>query len=1187
MGTLLDILRFELALHARSALSWAVVAGYGAIHALAIAGIGIHLGDNQLTYLNGATAIVQTQLVLSAFGMVPAIYFVVSAATRDDERGTAPLVFATPVDKWTLLGGRLTAGTLWAIFAAILGTIGTFAGTRLPWLDQDRVGPFAWEPYAESFGLIALPNAMVFCGLFFSLALTARSMALSFASALAVLVLEVVLQNAARPPIPPWLSLLDPFGGLAVAEASRYWTVADLNTRVPLAGLPMNRLVWVGAALLGVIGAVSRYRLEWPTESPRRMWLGRTAFTVIRTRARASGTHGAPTRRARSALWSQLGVDVRCVVVSPFFWLVMALAVLTSLSDVQSRLSLLGDLPLHPITSQLVGVSRYSLLQFVLLLLVYYSAELVHRERVVRVADLVASTPCPPWVMVVSKGAALVVVVTTVLLSTLAVRIVRQVGAGIPHLELGIHLQDLFLVNGFYFFMLAALAVVVQVLSAGRWSGMLLLVGVFAGLVSLEPLGWEHVLYSFRVPAVPYSDFSGYGPYRAATWSFIGYGAAWSIVLLVAAHLWYCHGSNTRWRERMAVLRGRATTRTGFVALAAMVSWLTTGGWIYYNTNVLNRYETAAHKEELSAAYERAYGRWEGADAPSFADIVMDVDIHPHEHRLDARGTATLRNNKSRPIHEFVMSMEPGTQVRALVVDGARVVERDVGQGFYRFVTAAPLAPGATTTVSWNVGRSRVGFVNGRPDLSVIENGTFVEGPSVMPMPGFDEERRLVDPMVRRRHQLPQRLPLPTLGEASALDDLRFGIDAPATFRVVVSTSADQTAVAPGVLRQVWESGGRRFFEYVAEQPTWPVLAFLSARYAVARDSWNGVAIEVYHDATHPWNVGTMTSSAKKALAYFSREFGAYPFSQFRLAEYPRYRSAARAFPGTLAYSESAGFLADLGGWASLDYTTIHELAHQWWGMRAPGARMQGREVLNETLAQYSTLMTFREYEDPVWLRRLVASTLDDYLRLRRQDPLGERPVMLTEDQGNISYNKGALVMFALQEAMGAEPLHRALRRFLARFDGMSAPFATSRDLVDEIRAVAGPEHQALVTELFEQIVLYDLRVDRARVEPAGEAFDLTVDVSAHRFEATASGVETEVPLSATFDFVVFPETDGELITRSPLLVSRQQLRSGPQTLRLRVQSRPAAVAVDPFHLRIDRAPENNTLILRESDFSR
>ena len=156
-------------------------------------------------------------------------------------------------------------------------------------------------------------------------------------------------------------------------------------------------------------------------------------------------------------------------------------------------------------------------------------------------------------------------------------------------------------------------------------------------------------------------------------------------------------------------------------------------------------------------------------------------------------------------------------------------------------------------------------------------------------------------------------------------------------------------------------------------------MSVLSARYAIARDEWNGVALEVYHDAKHPWNVPTMLETARKALDYYSREFAPYPLPYFRMTEYPRYRGNVQAGVGMIAYSESGGFMTDLRGWTDLDYATLHELAHQWWG-DVYGARMQGRQMLNEGLAQYSTFMMYKEFADPVWLRRILAETHRSYL---------------------------------------------------------------------------------------------------------------------------------------------------------------------------------------------------------------
>ena len=69
------------------------------------------------------------------------------------------------------------------------------------------------------------------------------------------------------------------------------------------------------------------------------------------------------------------------------------------------------------------------------------------------------------------------------------------------------------------------------------------------------------------------------------------------------------------------------------------------GGWIFYNTNVLNHYTTATRTSQAER-YERDYGRYRDAPAPSFVDVELEVELYPDERRLVSRGSAVLRNNK-------------------------------------------------------------------------------------------------------------------------------------------------------------------------------------------------------------------------------------------------------------------------------------------------------------------------------------------------------------------------------------------------------------------------------------------------------------------------------------------------------------------------------------------------------------
>jgi aminopeptidase N len=421
---------------------------------------------------------------------------------------------------------------------------------------------------------------------------------------------------------------------------------------------------------------------------------------------------------------------------------------------------------------------------------------------------------------------------------------------------------------------------------------------------------------------------------------------------------------------------------------------------------------------------------------------------------------------------------------------------------------------------------------------------------------------------------------LPALGDPAHLDSLPYGIDSRTEFEAVLSTSADQIAVAPGVLQQEWRQEGRRYFHYKAEQPILPNLCIASARYEVARDRWNDVALEIYYDPKHPFNIDAMMATAKRGLEFFSTEFAPYQYSYFRILEYPRYRSAAKAHPGTVPYSEAIGFVTDLREWENVDFATIHELAHMWWGDRITGAQMQGRQMLNETMAQYSTLMLFKEYYPPTYANRIARGMLDGYLNARSLENEAEQPLMYTEEQGYISYNKGPLALYALQDIIGKEKIHQALRNFLNDYSFQTAPLPTSRDLVNALRAEAGPEYRELVADLFERIVLYDLQVDAASLREIDGGYEVTIEVTARQFEANGRGEETEVPLDTWFDVALFPETIEALEKVTPLYIEKHRLRSGMQILTVRTTERPGIVALDPFHKRIERSAGNNSDVI-------
>ena len=230
------------------------------------------------------------------------------------------------------------------------------------------------------------------------------------------------------------------------------------------------------------------------------------------------------------------------------------------------------------------------------------------------------------------------------------------------------------------------------------------------------------------------------------------------------------------------------------------------------------------------------------------------------------------------------------------------------------------------------------------------------------------------------------------------------------------------------------------------------------------------------------------------ALDYYRAHFGPYQFHYARIIEFPGYASFAQAFAGTMPYSESIGFNANTD---DPDQDRLHDLCRRPRDVApilgAPGDRRRhaGRDDdqrdARAIFGADGDEAPLRPGQDPplpeVRARQLSAQP--------RREAVEELPLERVENQQYIHYRKGSLVMYLLQERLGEDAVDRALARFVAKWRFKGPPYPRSIDLIDEFRKEAKtPEQQQLITDLFEKITLYDLKVtdavDAARTRPAG-----------------------------------------------------------------------------------------------------
>jgi hypothetical protein len=874
---------------------------------------------------------------------------------------------------------------------------------------------------------------------------------------------------------------------------------------------------------------------------------------------------------------------MKLVFRSPAFLILLLLG----LANSAVSLWLGGDLygtPTLPVTREVIPVliSTFSIVPTVIA--VYYSGELVWRERDRRIHEIVDATPLPSWAYLVPKMLAVAAILLTTLLLSAVVGMLTQLLEGFTRLKPGKYLLWYILPIGFDLILLATLAVFIQALSPHKFIGWGVMVLYVLLRIAGGSLGLDHNLYVFgQVPDFPYSDMNGAGTFWQAAWWYRFYWGSFAALMLLAADLLWRRGTETRLRPRLARVPAGLRGPLGTVAAVAIVAAIGSGGWIFYNTAILNAHRSGAENERFAADYERKYLRFETFPQPAISAVELDVALYPAERRAVVRGRYALTNRTAQPISEVHVRL-PDRELELLGLDfpGARLVSEDRPFGYRIYRLDRPMAPRETRRLAFHTRRWPRGFQDRGSFTNLVGNGTFLHSRQITPSIGMDRQGLLQEDANRRRHGLPPELRPAKLEDLSATGRSLFGGDWTRA-DITVSTDADQTPIAPGRRVSNFVAHGRRIARFVAEAPILTFFSIQSARYAERRRRHAGADLVVYYHPTHAWNIHRMLDTLAAGLDYYQANFGPYPFTEARIVEFPAYAGFAQAFAGTIPFSELIGFVADSRDSRGADYITFvtaHELAHQYWGHQLMGANMQGGTMLGETLAQYSALMVMKRVYGEEAIRRFLQSELDTYLRSRGYDPAGELPLARVENQGYIHYSKGALAMYLLQQRLGEAAVNRALATLLRRHRFGGPPYPRSTDLIALLRAEARtPEQQALIGDLFERITLYDLKAGRPTAgRRADGRWDVTVPVEARKFYAAADGTQRETPLRETIEIGLFgrePASPG--FTREDVIwMDRVPIRSGGQVLRFITAREPAFAGIDPYNFRIDQISSDN-----------
>lgn len=1125
------------------------------IAAIGVSNESVTLGGSEGTTLKNAPYILTFYIGrLSLFGLLIATAYFNNAALRDFQYNFSGILFSSILDKASYFFGRFFGALVLAIIP-MLGVlfgfaVGTHLGIASGNISPNRMGSLYASAFVNNFFLFILPNMFIAGTIIFAVANKWKSTIVSFIATIIIivgyLVSGVFLKDVSTESIAAMTDLL---GINSYLIDTKYFTSAEKNTEiVSLSGLLLlNRAVWMIVAIGLLI--ISYFSFSF-TAKNRKVKKARPTKQV-----EISQTFKLPVVNIRFDLRTVIAqfasifkINFYTLLKSNTFKILLIVAALMLLNKLVNGLEHYG-LQSYPVTHKILDFSRPISMVVGMIMLVFFSGELVWRERISHINGVIDGTPHSSRTILIAKIAALTGINIVFDLFLIVVSIFYQLANGYTHLELGVYLLD-FLYSGLPLYIIwACIFSTIQILINHKYIAYFIAVILLfmIELIVVDTLGIHSYMVNIGFsPAYTYSDMNGFSVAVIAKNWFNLYWVLFGLLIITTTSVFWMRGNMKGIKNRWKAARKELTKNYLLSISIVLALYICVTGFVYYNTQIINSYDSEAKVKNIQESYEKKYKKYAGILQPKITSIEYDVSIYPKERNVLAKAKLIIQNKGDQPIDSLHYSLIHFTNFidgqfvarktdwkKTIAIPNAKLVLNDQELGYQIFRLNEPLQPNESIEINLETSYTSKGFENAVSNIRVVENGTFFDSTAILPAFGYEIYNEIEDTQEREERALPKHPEMKSIHDLDARSEnyVTRGISDWVDISTTISTSNDQKAIAPGTLEKKWMKDGRAYFTYKNDHASLNFTNFMSARYEVARKKWKEVDIEVYYHKTHNYNIEMMLSAVEKSLAYYTENFGPYFHQQARIVEIPRYHNFAQAFPGTMPYTEGAGFITNLSNANdhNIIYSTIaHEMSHQYWAHQVIGANVEGATMLSESFAEYSALMVMKkEVKDPIKMKDLLKYDFERYLRGRSSEKGEEKPLFTVEDQSYIHYGKGSLILYALQEYIGEDKVNEALRNFLKAYAYKEAPYPTTLDFLSYLEPQV-PDHLIYVlNDWFKKVTLYDYSISKAKYEVQSNGnYKIDMTVEAEKFVMNTSGEFEEVAQNDWVEIGVY--TDNE-----------------------------------------------------------
>ena len=1039
-------------------------------------------GRPHLTSVFGQSR-VQTVMLISLGALFLAIISG-QAVIRDIELRVVEVLHSTRLTIREYMWGKFAGGVLVFFLIWTLFLCTSIGFNHILQSGKDHIGPFLLANYLFPTLLFGVPQILLFAGVPFLIGTWTRRPLLVFLfPLLALLVTFTVFTTWSPSWISPGLNrtlmLLDPSGFrwinqtfLVIDRGIDFYNTSPLH---PDLGFVASRVAFAAIGLAAVVGAAAAYT--------RRLRVGGSDSRIVRLFRRHREPAPAMAGPVSHAPLGKLGMatvplgswkaaiaiarsEVRDLVSRPAMYFFVPLILLQAISETS-----LGYGPFESrilLTPGTVADQQLNTLNLLIcFLLLFYTVESLHKERSRGMHEIFNSAPIGTGAMLAGKAlgnAAMAgLILAAALVSSAGILLYHQLFNDSP--------------VGYALFPFVAV-----------WGGVLLPTFVFwAALVT--------ALYSLLR-----NRFAAYGAglailvftvFRQETEGTPGWLAnwqGWNFVRWTDMGAFTLHGTpillnrllylslvpllvvlSIRWFPRRALDAAETVNRMGARPLAlgalrllplaivpiALASMLFVGGRSGYQ-----RPNAGDWREDY---WEQNFATWNGFEMPSVSHVDLDLEIQPEARHIAVEGAYTFLNHRDYAYEQLPVTAGPWDPIEWTL--SGEPHEPEDRSGLFIFTLDEPLMPGDSITIGFGHELERLGGMSRRPggvSQFILKSAVVLNGfePTFAPAPGYDpgigspyfQSREIEDDFYEGETE-------PLIGWAGK----------PFTVRTRITISEEYTASGVGRLISDEVENGRRTVTWETGHPV-RMFNVIAGKYNVIKG--NGTLI--YHHPAHDYNIEMMSASLDAARKYFEEWFHPFPRSVLKLSEMPAFSGGAQGFPTNIVFSEEMGFLTQHDPRSHLGFMVVaHEAAHQWWGNLLGPGRGPGGNFLSEGMSHYATALLHEQVYGDRYRIEFTKRIESTYVRRRRVDT----ETAMVKSSGAF-YNKGAWVMWMLQQEMGRENLLAGLRAFISKY-------------------ISDPDHPVIQDML---AVLRDFAPDTTAFDAFAEQWFFDVVVPEYRF---------------------------------------------------------------------------------------